>query len=349
MNAPTAPIRQENRPPYIQTLVCVVLLLFLTHTSTYPLFDLLGFVGYALFAVIYGILLSCADVRFTLAPPMLCFISLLSRCFLIDGFSVSSLDSFISLLFACLAALAVCLTERKKVGKSVFFAALSAVSVLFFLAECVLLLTEIYGAFRPELVEQALNDLSSAIAELYRSMLSLSDAENVTQSVDALQNSLTSTLRMSFPSMIASWCMLIAALVTALYKPFVRFFRAEAVCLEGRPWRFVLSTVSVTVFYLSYFIYLLCSLFSVSGSIYITFMNVSAILTYPFAYVGLRAVLHRLEKKLKSRVGALGLTAFLFVTLGTLSGLVGLLSLLLAFIGASAQLTENLRLIRPEE
>lgn len=345
MNTPAS----ESRPPYIQTLVCVVLLLYVTHVSTYPLFDLLGLVGYAVFAAAFGILLSCADIRFTLAPPVLCFVSLLSRCVVTDGFTAKSLGGFVNLLFACLAALAVCLTERKKAEKSGFFAAVCAVSVLFFLAECVLLLTEVYGTFRLSLVEQALNDLSSSVAALYRDVLSGSDAGSALPTADALQSSLISTLRMSLPSTVASWCMLVAAFVTVLYGPLVRLFHAEAVCLHERPWRFSVSTVSVAVFYLSYFIYLLCSLFSVSGSLYIAFMNVSAILTYPFAYIGLRSVFHRLEKKLKSRIGALVLTAFLLITLGSLSGLLGLLSLLLAFIGASAQLTENLRLARPEE
>ena len=97
------------------------------------------------------------------------------------------------------------------------------------------------------------------------------------------------------------------------------------------------------MFYVSYIIYFITGLSGSNSVAFIAFMNLSTILTYPFAYLGLRFFNGMLCAKTKSRAASAAILAFGFVILGLFFGLGGLLITILAFAGAAAQLNENLR------
>jgi len=342
-NLPSEP--KTDKPPYAGCLLACIALLYVTHLSLYPLVDVLGLFALAAFSVLYAIILATGDIRFTPLPPVVCALSLLARAAFGDGFTVHAAHGFANLIFVLLAALVLYACAVKKAQKSVMFAVLCAVYTVFLAEHVAFSVNAAYGSMSLAAFEKALDDFAAAISTLFQNALSgtASLAGVSAEEAASLGETLNLSVRLSLPTLVVNFSMIASALTLLLYKPIVRASHAEKDFLDGRNFRFSLSTVSVVMFYVSYFVYLIAS-FTASGSaVFVTFMNLSAILTYPFAWIGLRFLYTLLCAKLKSRAGSIALLAVVLPLAGMFLGLGGLLFTFLAFIGASSQLNANLR------
>ena len=343
-----------EKPPYISCLLACVALLYVTHLSLFPLLDLPGLFVLTVFCALYALLLATNDVRFTPVPPVVCAISLLARAFFADGFTLNTVQSFTNLIFALLTGLALYVCLRQGSTKSVAFAVLCAAYTLFLASHVVFLLIQLYGAFNLEVLEKGVNDLAAYVGKFYSAILentssqgtltarSAQSAETI-QAMKDFEPTLVVSVRLSLPSFAVCFSMIAAALTLLFYKPTAHALHAEKKLAFAGNERFSLSSGSVVMFYVSYGIYLITSFTASDSALFVAFMNLSAILTYPFAWIGIRFLYTFLCKKLKSRAGSIALLAVAFPLFGMLLGLGGLIFTFLAFVGASSQLSANLR------
>lgn len=343
----------EKKPPYISCLLACVALLYITHLELYPLWDLIGLGVLCVFCVLYAVLLVTSDVRFIPLPPVICAVSLLARGFFADGFTESILQGLVNLVFCLLAALALYVCTIKKASKSVTFAVLCVFYAALLATHLYFLIERIYGAFSFEILNKAIDDLTAYAEKIFTALLgnasqaSLTGAKNAAETdtvkLEQAGKTLAASVRAALPSFAVCFSMMGSALTLLVYKPIICAMHAQKACLDGRVWRFSVSSVSVIMFYVSYIIYFIAGLTGSNSVAFIAFMNLSTILTYPFAYLGLRFFNGMLCAKTKSRAASAAILAFGFVILGLFFGLGGLLITVFAFAGAAAQLNENLR------
>ena len=342
----------SEKPPYISCLLACLALLYVTHLSLFPLFDLFGLCALAAFCVLYSVLFVTSDIRFVPLAPTVCALSLAVRGFL-SGFTTDIAAGFVNLIFAVLAALALYVCTSFKASKSVCFAVLCVCFAALLASHAVFLIFNLYGSFSFEILSQAIDALDANVGEMFATLTqNLSSPASLTGAVPTVEptqgnqqllQTLVVSVRASIPSFAVCFAMIGSALTLLIYRPIIRALHAEKMCLEGRNWRFSVSTVSVIMFYVSYIVYFITGLSSQSGFVFAAFMNLSTILTYPFAWLGLRFLYALLYAKTKSKAAGVGILAVGLLLIGMFLGLGGLLFTLLAFIGASAQFNENIR------
>lgn len=329
-------LSKHTHSPYILSLISCVSLLCATHIFPYPLLDLVGILAFAVFAATYGLLLATADVRFTPLPPVLCIMSLVGRG-LWSGFTHDIAMSFVSLVLCSLAALIIYLCHCKRTALAPCFVAINVLSCAFLMLELLFFLSEIYGSFRFENIGRLLEDITTSLSTLVQTA---GVTELTDETLVQLQDSLLSRMLTSLPAVLVCWSMVSAALCMYLYKKTVHIFHYEPECLSIRSYRFRLDTISIAMFYLLYAAYFITSFLCPDTPVNVALLNASTILTYPFAYIGIRSLHARLLHKLKSRAGT-ALCIFLCLMLFLIFGLLGIVVMLLSFIGAAAQMREN--------
>lgn len=350
---PLSVLPTEKKPPYISCLLTCVALLYITHLELFPLFNFIGLGALSAFCVLYAVLLVTSDVRFIPLPPVICAVSLLARGFFADGFTVNILQGLVNFVFCLLAALALYACTVKKASKSVTFAVLCVFYAMLLAAHVCFLIERTYGSFSLEILGKAVDELTNYAEKFFTAFLGNAAQAPLTGTKPAAEadaaalekagKTLAASVRAALPSFAVCFSMMGSALTLLICKPIVCAMHAQKAFLDGRIWRFSVSSVSVIMFYVSYIIYFITGLSGSNSVAFIAFMNLSTILTYPFAYLGLRFLNGMLYTKTKSRAAAAAILAFGFVILGLLFGLGGLLITVFAFAGAAAQLNENLR------
>lgn len=338
--------------PALCCLISCLCALYLAQLSVYPLLETFAACVLAVFVCVYSTLFTIGTPAFRLLPPLVGAVAIAARhLFSHDVPALRTGLNFVNIIAAVLCALVFVRCARMKARKSVTFAALSAAYTVFFFVLAAFMATKHYGVFDLSVPERAATDLSDAAGRLYASLLGSALRASGEQSADLAdllmkaEETIALSVKISLPSIVISYCMLIAAVTLALYKPFVKLAHAEETCLEGRVWSFSLSGVSIAVFYLSYAVYFISGLFSGQSALAAAFMNVAAILSYPFAVIGVKFLCGALCAKVKNRAGGIVLLSVILIFSAGLAG-PGLLVTLLAFIGASAQLSLILRTAR---
>ena len=330
--------------------------LYLSTVSQYALFDLLGILSLILFAGAYSLLLDASGLFTRVLPPVLAAAAMILQAVFSGSWSFISSQRLLQLLFALFCAAALYFCACGKAAKSVTFAATTTVLTVFTAAQAAVLIFQHYGALSLSVCKTAVFESTQAFGSFYTALLAAAagglDANagggaDFTAFLDEFEEMFVSSVRASLPSLAVSYCMLIAVLTLAVYKLLVRLSHAEERCLAGRQWGFSLSGVSVFFFYISFAVYFVSSLFSNQTAFCAAFMNVTAILTYPFAWLGIKFLYHILYTKLHSRAGSAALIAVAFFILGGLFGAASVLFTLLAFVGASAQLSALFRPSKP--
>lgn len=325
----------------ISCIVCCVCALYITIFSYMPLIEILGFIVFSVFVCLYSALLNSQKTVLCVIVPAVGAAGFLSVLVSSSGFSDFELSlSGLNLIFLLACSLVLFFCAKKKASRSVSVASLAASYTAYVLCFAALIIFEIYGSLNIETLKKAVSDISSLIAEMYTSLLTgsvsdISSDSEMQRLIEQFSISMENTVRNSIPSIIITYCTVISAVSLLFYKTCVKAVKAVDENLGSRNWTFTMSGVSVGVFYISYVLYFVSGLFSTDSAFYCAFMNISSILTYPFAYLGLRSVYTMLCSKIKSRIGSAVIIGAGVLIITFVFGALSLVLTMLAFIGAS--------------
>ena len=305
-----------------------------------PLFGVFGVLLFALLAVSYSVMIDCGEAVWL--PIAVGGGSLILHAVLYSTEPLDVLTSLTSLLFAFAGAVCLCVCARRKARKSVTFAAVCGVYTVLLLTTTALSACSVYGVHIDSFGKET-RRLVNMVGETYDGLLAAALADRgmdseMQSTLAMLVETVKESVLLSLPSLAVSYAMLLSVITLFFYRIVAKTAKMTELCLENRAWRFELSRVTIVFFYLCYAVYFISGLVEPGGLIYVTFMNLSMIFAYPFAYLGLRAMYSVVMLRVKSRAAAIVLIGLFLFIFAFVLGAAGILTTLLAFIGAASAL-----------
>lgn len=333
--------KYEKARPLFCLIICCIISLYFAFVSPVTPIEPVGFVITAVFVCAYSALFFAERAVLPVVAAVFGFAAILLSDLILKGLTSLTAVSLLSYAFAVFLGAALYNCMRKAASKSYCFAVVSSVYVVYFVSLAVLIIFIVYEKISFKVVGQALDDLFGIVSKTFREALnSVPFSENnLSQSdVKKLVDTYIYSMIASIPSAVAFLGMAFAAVTNILYRLVLKLTGFEKTVLGEREWKFEMSSFSACVFYISYVVYFFAGFFADNTAISVAFMNVSAILSVPFAYIGFRTVFGFVRRKAAGAVsGVVAAVLCAFVLLIATSVAFTILS----FVGAASVINKK--------